>query len=406
MAELPPEIAANTVARNIGGGRRWRWLLQQLHLWVGLALCVPLVVLGLTGSILVFEHELRDLFDPLPRTQAGESKGPGAIIAAASAKAPNGATPTFFVAPEEPGAPAAVRFAQRGAAPGPGGFLVHVDPVSLEVLGAREANAGVLRQIFMLHANLLTRDRSGREIIGWLGVVMCGLGITGLVLWWPRAGQWRSAFGVRRGARGLRLHRDLHGTVGIWGLMVFLVVSFSGTYLAFPQTLGAAVRAVVPARDLRTQPTVTRPTTTQVPGERPLPLDADAALALARTVVADGTLRSIALPNRPDQTVRVAFLPPGGEHGEPTITVFIDPWTRRVIEVRDPRSYTAGEVALAWQHALHAGEGLGWLWKGLVFVSGFMPTLFVITGIWMWLIKRRAKRAVLARRIPAAEPAE
>ncbi len=114
----------------------------------------------------------------------------------------------------------------------------------------------------------------------------------------------------------------------------------------------------------------------------------------------------IALPTRPDQAVRIGFLPLGGAHGQPQITVFIDPWARRVIEVRDPRSFTAGETALAWQHALHAGEGLGWLWKLLVLLSGFTPALFVVTGISMWLIKRRAKRVVLARRVPVAEPAE
>jgi uncharacterized iron-regulated membrane protein len=294
-----------------------------------------------------------------------------------------------------------VRFAARGAAPGPGGIQVFVDPVSLAVLGVREPNAGIVRQIFMLHANLMTRDRSGREIIGWLGVVMCGLGVTGLVLWWPRAGQWRAAFGVRPGARGLRLHRDLHGMVGIWGLVVFLIVSVSGTYLAFPQTIGAATRAIMSARDLRAAPTVARPA-----GARPLPLEADDALALARTAGVGGTLRMIALPTRPDQAVRIGFLPPDGAHGQLPVTVFIDPWTRRVLEVRDPRDFTAGETALAWQHSLHAGEGLGWLWKLLVFFSGFTPALFVVTGISMWLIKRRAKRAVRVRRVPIAEPAE
>ena len=401
MADAPSDIVANTFARNIGGGRRWRWLLQQLHLWTGLVLCVPLVLLGLTGSVLVFQDELRDLADPLPRSQSGEAKSPSAIIAAAATKIPSGAAPSLFIAPESPGDLASVRFAQRGAAPGPGGIQVFVDPVSLDVLGVREPNAGIVRQIFMLHANLLMRDRSGRAVIGWLGVAMCGLGVTGLVLWWPRSGQWRAAFAIRQGARGLRLHRDLHGMVGIWGVIVFLIVSVSGTYLAFPQAIGAATRAIMPARDLRAVPTVTPPA-----GERPQPLDADAAVALAHAAGVAGTLRTIALPNRPDQAVRLGFLPAGAGHGQPPATVFIDPWTHRVIEVRDPRAFTAAETALVWQHSLHAGEGLGWLWKLLVFASGFMPALFVITGLSMWLIKRRAKRAVLPRRLPAVKPAE
>jgi uncharacterized iron-regulated membrane protein len=71
--------------------------------------------------------------------------------------------------------------------------------------------------------------------------------------------------------------------------------------------------------------------------------------------------------------------------------VFIDPWARRVIEVLDPRQFSIGERILAWQHALHAGEALGWAWKLLVFLSGFLPPLFVFTGVSMWWIKRRRK---------------
>ena len=36
-----------------------RNIIRQVHLWLGIALCIPLVLLGLTGSVLVFEDELR-----------------------------------------------------------------------------------------------------------------------------------------------------------------------------------------------------------------------------------------------------------------------------------------------------------------------------------------------------------
>src|SRR3546814_16113965 len=56
---------------------------------------------------------------------------------------------------------------------------------------------------------------------------------------------------VRRTAKGLRLHRELHGMVGIWSLVIFMVVSFTGVYLGFPQQTAAAINAVFPGRDLR-----------------------------------------------------------------------------------------------------------------------------------------------------------
>src|SRR3546814_20536618 len=66
-----------------------------------------------------------------------------------------------------------------------------------------------------------------------------------------RSGQWKAAFMVRRTAKGLRLHRELHGMVGIWSLVIFMVVSFTGVYLGFPQQTAAAINAVFPGRDLR-----------------------------------------------------------------------------------------------------------------------------------------------------------
>ena len=42
--------------------RTFRYWLQQLHLWVGLILLLPLVMMGITGAVLVYAHDLEDLF--------------------------------------------------------------------------------------------------------------------------------------------------------------------------------------------------------------------------------------------------------------------------------------------------------------------------------------------------------
>lgn len=369
----------------------WRKLIQQIHLWIGLILCVPLVAIGLTGSILVFDHEIEDLLTPPPRPAGvGALRSIDDIAAAAQNAAPPGLAPTMVIAPAAPGEVASVRLAPWGRTAGPSGALqLLIDPVSLEILERREPGQSLVRQIFLLHANLLMRDRSGRGAVGWLGVVMLSLGISGLFLWWPRPNNWRAAFTVKRGARGVRFHRDLHGAVGIWSLVVFIVVSFSGVYLAFPQTLGSAIGSVLPARDLRSSAAAIR----VVPIKDQAPTTIDEAVALARLSRPDTLLRFVGLPTRPNQPVRVGLARPGDEQGAPTITVFVDPWQRRVIEVRDPHDYTIGEKVMAWQRALHAGHGLGWLWRILVFLSGFLPLVFAITGIAMWLLKRRRRQA-------------
>jgi hypothetical protein len=58
------------------------------------------------------------------------------------------------------------------------------------------------------------------------------------------------------------------------------------------------------------------------------------------------------------------------------VTVFVDPWARRVVKTIDPRDYSAGEGIAAWQHAVHSGIGAGPIRGARVFLTGFLPLLF------------------------------
>jgi uncharacterized iron-regulated membrane protein len=80
------------------------------------------------------------------------------------------------------------------------------------------------------------------------------------------------------------------------------------------------------------------------------------------------------------------------------VTVLIDPWTAKVIEAHDPQNFSAGETLIAWQRALHEGQALGGIYKFAVFLSGLIVPLFVVTGICMWWLRRRVRRALDAQR--------
>ncbi len=369
-----------------------RRILLQLHLWTGLVLCLPLIMLGVTGSILVFEDELREAFAATkPDPAQGEVLSIGDIVVAAQKAAPPGYAPLSYVSPAGPSGLAAVRFApaRRGAS-GSERLRIDVDPISLQTFP--NPKAGFFRQVFFLHSTLLLRNREGREAVGWLGVAMLVMGVSGLVNWWPRGGRWRAAFGVTRDARGARVYRELHGAAGIWGLAVFMTVSFAGVYLAFPESVRSAVDLVLPARDLRAAGLAMR--VEQIQGAEPLGVDA--AVASARVRFPNAQPRLVFLPTRPDQPIRVALGPAGEDRRAPPITAFVDPWARRVVEVFDPRGFSPGESLLARQHAIHAGQGLGWVWKLLVFLCGFLPLIFAATGLAMWWLKRRRRAAGIA----------
>jgi uncharacterized iron-regulated membrane protein len=383
-----------------------RRIIVRLHLWIGLALCAPLAVIGLTGSILVFEDELQG-------TAAKRDVRPGQIslaadiIAAARAAAPPGFSPSIYLPPAASGSAASVRLTPpQRESPGFDSVRVRVDPVTLEA--AIDRQAGLLRQIFYLHSTLLLKSREGRQLIGWLGLAMLLMGVSGLVNWWPRRSNWRSAFAVTRRARGYRLQRELHGAAGAWGLAALLTVSFAGVYLAFPETVRSAVGLVFPTRDLRAAVSQAR----VAPVSGVAPADIDEAIALARAEIPGAVIGLVSLPARPDRPYRVAVFRSGQDRRTPAVAVLVDPWTRRVIVIYDPQHFSLGEKIIAWQHALHAGQGLGWVWKSLVFLSGLLPLLLAISGFAMWRLKRRRQlpaepgQLVLDRVDPAGRAAE
>ncbi|MBR2814045.1 MAG: PepSY domain-containing protein [Reyranella sp.] len=412
--------------------RTFRYWLQQVHLWIGLILLLPLVMMGVTGAVLVYAHDIEHLLgqgEPSVKT-AGEWRSPNDLIEAAKAATTEpGRVPIAVRWPIEAGEPAAVRLsrpgmanerpqfrgqqggapqqggaAQPGGAPQSGGqaqgrvptqspfagsLQILIDPVSLQVLETQQAMTGWVRFFHDLHGHLFIAGGLGRELVGWLGVALLVLGCSGLYLWWPRPGQWKAAFLVRRKAKGLRLNRELHGAVGIWSLVLFMLVNFTGVYLAFPQQISAAVNSVWPGRDMRAAMLQAR----VEPMRGVAPMSVDEAVELAKSRVPDARFLNAFLSIRPDQAMRVGLIRPGHEEGAPIITVIIDPYRKAVVDVFDPRTMTTGESIIAWQRALHYGIGLGGLYKALVFVSGVIIPLFAVTGFLMWWIKRRNRRA-------------
>ena len=363
-----------------------------LHLYVALVLCLPLIVIGVTGSVLVYDGEIQSWLDPeqiVRVTSTGPTASLDRLVAAAQAVAPSGGRVASISLPSEDGLPASVGFGGGRGAPS-----VLLDPVTAEVVGNRSGpprQPGLMLDIFLLHANFLS-GMQGRAIVGWLGIAMCVLGFSGLIMWWPRRGRYAQAFTVARGIRGRRLLSELHSVTGIWSLVVFMIVSFSGVYLAFPQQTNTAIRSLfqteAPAnavRDLRVASE----------GRAALPLDQIAAIASA---AAPGSrLRAVAIPTQPDLPYRVTLAPEGlVVNGGPAISVYVDPYAGRAISVLDPASYPFVEQIVAWQRPLHEGEGLGPVFKFLVFLSGVLPLVFSVTGVWMWLKKRRRRPAPIS----------
>jgi len=371
------QVEAVTQARP----RAFRRVLQTVHLWVGLILAVPIILIGLSGSALLVQREILSLSVPAA-SATGQSQSIARIVASAQSAEPNLRANSVEL-PSSSGRPAVVQF-QISNRP-PRAMDVYVDPVSLKVLGSSEIiRRGPIRDVLVtIHEYLMFPGHIGLPLVGWMAVALTFMGMSGLILWWPRQGRWLSAFLVRRGARGLRFHLDLHHAAGIWGSVLLLILSVSGIYLAFPQSVSETVRLVFPSHLVEDDPAPGGP-------RHAAPTDPDQVLTFAAEAVPDARVRTIQLPRASDRPFMAQMDPMGFGPAIPQVTVAFDVKNGDV-SIDDPRTYTTANRILNLLYALHFSVGMGGVWTFLVFLGGLLPLLLAFTGLNIWWLKRRVR---------------
>jgi len=121
---------------------------------------------------------------------------------------------------------------------------VYLDPPSARVLDVVNFRSSFFGFLHRFHENLTVPDYSGRAIVGWAGVGMLILSLTGLWLWWPRNGVFRAGLRWRRA--GDASMGNLHYLLGFWIALPLTLVSVTGIYLSFPQTARSTMSAIAP----------------------------------------------------------------------------------------------------------------------------------------------------------------
>jgi len=349
-----------------------RKFIKKLHLYVALILCLPLIIQGLTGAFLVFQHELTHQEYILSE---GEKKPLSEILTAAQEQMEEGFRPNLIRFDE---GVALVRFSKKGEGR-PIMKELAIDPVSLQILEEKNPE-NIFRTVKKFHSSLLIPGETGKNIVAVYGFVMLFMTISGIILWWPKPGNLKRALTFKWSSEGKKFHRDIHGAFGFWFSILLLISSFSGIYLTYPKGTASFIASIFPARDLREMPKAN-------PDDKE-PLTLDEAYALS----GEGELLAVMIPNKPDQAYRFNFAPQNYRDGAPVISVFVDQYQKEILEVRDPAKYSIGETITTWQHALHEGQGFGLVYQIAIFLVGFLPLLFSITGIMLWWLKKKSKR--------------
>jgi uncharacterized iron-regulated membrane protein len=367
-----------------------RKFIKKLHLYAALIFCIPLILQGLTGAILVFQDEISHNSIKKNHVFAeGETRSAGAIIKAASAAVEK----DFNLNSVKFSDVATVRFVKNE---GEKKSLreVILDPVSLEVLEIKNPEKDFFRCLKKFHSSLYIKGELGHKIVSSFGFILLFLTISGMILWFPKAQNLRKpkafTFKFKFSSTGKKFQRDLHVTFGFWTCVFLFITSLSGIYLSLPEGTYKALLAVLPSDKMLPINAM------QVEEKYSAKVEINEAVRLAKLEAGEGmTLVALGFPAKANQPYRLNFAAENDREGTPTMVVLLDPYTSQIIAKRDPKTFKTGNKFVAWQHALHTGEWLGLPTKIINFILGFTLLLFSITGIMMWLIKKRKPQVVV-----------
>ncbi len=373
-------------------GRKF-WI--KVHRTIGLFLGALFVFVGLTGSVLAFWQSIDEWLNAsIMRVEAPPQaayRPLDEILAAAKAAAPPDGMPERLRMPRNSSAAAVVTYMVPWDNLETAVFEIFVNPYTARVTGQRLLLRGdsllsqpLIHIVMDLHWTLLLGAEKA-YVVGIPALFLFVSIFVGLFLWWPRNGNWRHALLIKWGATRDRIAYDVHKTVGLYLSAVLMVSLFSGICMIFkPQ-----VRSVVALFSvIHQEPQNLK--STPISGQRPLGLDA--AAAIADKVFPAGKLHWILIP----EGSKGVFVVGKQADDEPNRAstnrnVIIDQYSGQVLHVQDRANFTAGERFLEWQYPLHCGEAFGNAGRAFMLAMGFVPLILYVTGFLRWRQKARVR---------------
>jgi len=342
--------------------------LFALHGWLGMNFGLLLALICLSGTLATLMHEIEWVTQPALRI---EPDGPvqwqetyealqrahpemhvGGISRGEATVLDRVAWTTFLSAPDGPWKRA------------------RVDPYEAEVVrsGSRLYLQDYLRQ---LHYNFFW---------GWGFYLVCLIGLPLLLsvvsglLFYKR--WWRHLFRLELGKGLHAFGSSLHRLLGVWSLIFGLIIGITGLwYLA---------EAELVSQDVAYPPGPKVPAETMAEhGPTPEPLPLDAYVAAATDAFPELQPTGIALPSSPDGTVRVEGNTGNWLVRDRANSVFLDPYTAEVVDLRRPEDLGALSWWVQAADSLHFGYWGGLASKLLWAFLGLCLPVSVLSGAYL-----------------------
>jgi uncharacterized iron-regulated membrane protein len=373
--------------------RRW----SRVHTWTSLISTAFLLLLCITGLPLIFYHELdHALYDEVePARLAADAPRANLdkVVANGLAKIPGHAVQFMFWDREEPEI-VMLSIGKAVDSDPENNRLLRLDSRTGDFLDEIDFRSRLTFVFYRLHVDMYA-GLPGKLFLGLMGLLFCIAIISGVVLYWPS--MRKLDFGtLRRGRPRVVRWLDLHNLLGVVTIVWALTVGFTGVINTWADLIfklwqnGQLVEMTQAYKDRA------------VPKD---PTSVEEAVASARAAMPGMTPSFVAFPGNPftSKSHYAVFM-----RGETPLTsrllrpALIEAETGKLT---DSRSLPLYAKALLVSQPLHFGDYGGMPLKIIWALLDVATIVVLVTGLYLWVKRRRPARASARATLPMAAKA-
>lgn len=362
--------------------------LFNLHLILSIIFAVPLLVVGVTGAILSYQHELEELINlnAVKVEKTGEMLSVEQILQSFSEQT-GVKQPARLVLPKSENEAIKI-YANNNDA-----YLV--DPYTAQIIG-KDYGVAFVRVAMSLHRNLgfaLTGNKTagevGKQIVGASTVAMIVLVISGVWLHFPRLKRkFAEAVKPNFKLKKYALFHNLHTSFGVLSAAIYLIICLTGLMWSYRWYNGAVTELFVSEQNLPKETVQKDGAPAKAEGKKSAEYkfsDAQKAYEIFKSSGIEYKEFSLMLAAGDKINVRY-YEPDAPNTARPKMTA-VNVKEAKMAEQKQTDGITVGMVK-STNYQLHTGYFFGIAGKILWSVVSLLMALFIFSGFYM-----TAKRA-------------
>ena len=355
--------------------KRVKQVIRQIHLWLGLSSGLIVFIVSITGCIYVFEEEIRDFTQKDRLSVAVQEKpfiGVEKLIQSFERISPKEKISVLRITNHTPNATVEIASKKK---------TYYFNPYDAKLV--YKGGHDWLDTVEEIHMTLLLGE-TGKFIQRWSVVIFVIMLLTGLVLWFPgQVRLLRQSLSIKWKGSFKRVNYDLHNVLGFYASGILVVISLTGLFFAFKEVKTAA--SFFTGSKLSNGKTVdaVKPTVVE-------PLASRYNTLYKNIIQKYPGAESSSFSVRKGGELRLRLIYPY-RWARNQNTFFFDEGSGQLLRAKLYRDFNGADLVEATNYDLHTGRLFGLFGKTVAFLAALISASLPVTGLIIWLKKKRKR---------------